>query len=288
MRLILTLMVLFFIYNSFGQFPQGYDYCYENSKGICVYSIAEKNELVIPITGTWANLSPDGTKITYTGNTKNGERNICIYDLTTKQNKVMNINSQYCFGSVWSPDGHFIAYNVLYKREMNNMWGIAVIDTANHQPIDIAKAKNFFSVSWTADSKRILTHDMDTVFVFNLEGKIETKYKIKEFGGSSGDNCIMTPDEKNIVFNAVVDEPDLWDLNDWPSAIFVYDITSKTTKRITPAGYCCLGPYLVGDRIFFDCFPPKSTIRDIYSCDLEGNNLKLELNNCSSFSARRK
>lgn len=284
-RLIISITYLATFLNiSFSQVPTRFDYCYENKKGICVYSKKFKKEIVTPIKGSWASLSPNGTEITYTQSLKNGDRNICIYSLNNSKNTILSVNSSHCYGSVWSPDGQYIAYNVLYDRNMNENWGISIIDSGNHQPIDVAFSKGFYSPSWTSDGKKILTHDMNTVFLFNLNGEIDTTYKIKEFGGSSAEECILTPDNEKIVFDATVDEPDSWHFGERPSAIFVYDIKSQKTIRISPVGYCCLSPHLDGNKIYFECLTPNSLIRNICSMDVDGKNFRIEFRDCSSFS----
>jgi Tol biopolymer transport system component len=292
MRYLFSLILTLFTSISFGQAPDTFDYCYENKKGIYVYSISEKREIKISVVGSYPYISPDGTEVTFTESTKEGGRNICVFNLATRRKKVLNINSNNCFSSVWSPDGRFIAYNVIYP-EINNNWGIAVIDTGNHKPIDIIKPINnkhigFYSPSWSADSKKFLVHNMDSIFIFNLEGTLQEKYWIKEFAGSSASKCILTSDEKKIVFESSVDELDLWGFNESPSAIFIYDIVNKTSKRITPLSYYCSEPFLLGEKIFFNGYAPQSKIGDIYSIDLNGNNLKTEFKDCWTFSAKRK
>jgi len=160
-----------------AQIPKVFDYCYQNKKGICVYSLETKNELVISIKGDFPYISPDGKEITFTQNINGGGRNICTMNLTTNEIKVLKINSQSCFGSVWSPNGYFIAYNVIYKGENTN-WGVAIIDTGNHKPINItSKGINekfgYFSPTWSANSEFILAQNLDTLYIFNLKGKVK-------------------------------------------------------------------------------------------------------------------
>jgi Tol biopolymer transport system component len=286
--LILTLVTSI----SFGQSPNAFDYCYENKKGICVYSILEKREVTIPVVGSYPCISPNGTEVTFTEDKNEGGRNICVYNLVTKRKKTLNINSQNCYGSVWSPDERFIAYNVIYPG-INENWGIAVIDTGNHKPVDIIKPTNYnhigyYSPTWSSDSKKIIFHNMDSIFIFDLNGTLQKKYRIKEFIASSSAKCILTPDEKKIVFETSVEEPDLWGLNESPSAIFIYDIINKTSKRITPVNYNCFEPFLFGEKIYFNGYAPGSKIGNIYSLDLYGNNFKTEFKDCRTFTAKRK
>jgi TolB protein len=290
MRFHLLVLITCSNFITLGQSSNIFNYCYENKKGICVYSLAISKEFVTTIIGEWPCISADGKEITFTQNLKGGDRCICVMNLTTNKIKVLNTNSTGCFGSVWSPDGRFISYNVIYKGENSN-WGVAIIDTGNHYPIDIIKPGikekvGYFFPTWSADSKYILAHSLDTLFIFNLKGEVQEKIRIKEFCGSSASKFLLLADNKRIVFDSFVDDLDSWGFGESPSAIFIYDILSKKTTRLTPKGYCCIFPVLSGEKIYFDCYPPKSKIRDIYSIDLNGNNFKMKLKNCWGFSVR--
>jgi Tol biopolymer transport system component len=157
MKKYLIPVILLFQGLACGQVIKSYDYCYENNKGICVYSTGNKEEVKTIAVGTSPCLSPDGRELSYTDNENNLNRNICILNLTTNHKKTLNVKSKLCFGSVWSPNGRYIAYQVLYAGDKNG-WGVAIIDTNNEEPIDIAKGRDnfkYYSPTWTADSKNI-------------------------------------------------------------------------------------------------------------------------------------
>jgi hypothetical protein len=65
MRIILLLFFAALASFVYGQ-GKSYDYCYQNKKGICVYSMADKAEQVIVKKGSDPCISPDGEKIIYT------------------------------------------------------------------------------------------------------------------------------------------------------------------------------------------------------------------------------
>ena len=84
MRLILLIFFAAFASFVYGQ-DKSYDYCYQNDKGICVYSVGDKAEQVIIKKGSDARISPDGKKVAYTTYSPNGDRTIAVIDLNTKK-----------------------------------------------------------------------------------------------------------------------------------------------------------------------------------------------------------
>lgn len=291
MKFCITIILLVISVLASGQKIKSYDYCYESKNGICVYSLTEKKEIVLPIKyANYPSISPDGTKITYTETSEDGGRNICIFNIATLRIKRMNIHSKYCYGSVWSCDGRYIAYNVLHDEAHPYDWGVSIIDTGNTKVIGLnkywsIKPSSLYSPTWTENSNMIIVHDMDSVFIFNILGKVISKFKVKEFGASSSDRCILVSGK--LIFDATVDEPDLWEFNEPPIAIFQYDTLTQVTRRITPTGYCAMFPFANKEKIYFECMSPKSKDRDTYSVDLNGNYMHEEFKNYRSFTTRR-
>lgn len=282
------------ISNAYGQ-TKSYDYCYSNTKGICVYSVADKKELLIVSSnkGTDPCISPDGTKLAYTVNYPNGDRNIAIIDLTTKQKTVLNTESRNCYGPVWSPDGQYVAYNVFNPQKSN--WLVAVIDAANTSyKVLTAQLEQSYMPSWLADSKSVVVQNMDTVFIFDLQGNIITTYKIadmgngvavlKDSGPSSSDRFIFTSDNRKVVFSSEVNEPGGSDGP--PTSVFVYNTESKSALRLCPKGYFAGGVFIKGNKVLFTASKLKSTVQNVYTVDLDGKNFRLLFPNCADISAR--
>jgi Tol biopolymer transport system component len=193
-------------------------------------------------------------------------------------------------------------------------WSVSIIDLKNNKPFDITKNLKSYSIpgpsdndddndlgysisqtkrecyspSWSSDSKSILTQDMDTIFQINLKGEIINKFKIKGFGGSSVERCILSTDNQNIVYESNVDDSIPEGFHSNFIAVFIYNIKTKQSKRITPIGYSCSDIFLSGDKIYFDCLSTNPKSYDIFSIDLDGNNFKRELKNCYNFSKRNK
>jgi TolB protein len=294
MRSPLTLLLLICILKAYAQ-GKSFDYCYTNTKGICVYSVAEKKEYIIidPQKGSDPCISPDGTKIAYTANFPNGDRNIAVVDINTRGKVIMKTESTNCYGPTWSPDGKYLAYNVF--DEQNSRWLIAIIDAGNtSNTVLTAQLEQGYMPTWSADSRGVVVQNLDNIYVFDLDGNITTTYKVADMdrgvsvlqdaGPSSSDKFVFTNDNSKIVFSSEANEPGGSDGP--PTAVFVYDIANKHVTRLSPTGYFAGGVFVKGDKVMFTASKLKSTIPNVYVVDIDGKNLKLLFANCADISAK--
>jgi hypothetical protein len=138
------------------------------------------------------------------------------------------------------------------------------------------------------DSRNVVVQNGETVFILNLKGRILDKYPMSALidkpDGSSSSTYVLTKDESKILFVNGVDEKGY---NGPPPALFVYDKRNKSTLPISPKGYHCIQFFLKGDKVFFSATKDKSATTNVYSMDLNGQNLKPEYSNCGEFSIRQ-
>ncbi|MBS1502123.1 MAG: PD40 domain-containing protein [Bacteroidetes bacterium] len=267
---------------------KSFDYCY-SGKGNFVYSVADQKAYPIlsGVSATDLCISPDGMKVAYTTNTKDG-RQIGVIDLNSKHKTTLNTQSNNCYGPVWSPDGKYIAYNVF--NDQTSKWSIAIIGTApgSLPQVLTGKLTECYMPAWTSDSRNVVVQDMNAVYRFDLPGNIVATINIpappKTFGASSSDRFIFTADNKKMVFTLEADEPGF---NDGPpDAVFVYDMDSRTTLRLSPKGYWAEGVWLNGGRVLFTGGTVKSKAENIYTVGLDGKNLKILFRNARGISAK--
>jgi Tol biopolymer transport system component len=283
-----TILILLLTCCTFGLCAQvkSYDYAYEKKKGICVYAVAGKTEVLVT-QGHDPCISPYGTKLAYTVYSKNGNRTIGIIDLNTRQKTLLRTGSNNCFGPAWSYDGKYIAYHVFDEKKVN--WSIAVIGSANGTPRVITKKQEqCYAPAWRYDSESVIAQNLDDIFVFDLSGNIINDYKVtdvvKGMGLSSTDRVLFSPDGKKMIYTCDVDEPGY---DGPPSAAFVYDIGNKTSVRLSPKGYYATGVWLQGDKVLFTGGKIQSMVSNVYIVGTDGKNLKLLFANCSNISAKR-
>ena len=286
-HLILIVMILSG-YITIAQGNKSYDYCYTRNKTIYVYSLAEKKEYPVPLPySTDPSLSPDGKKVAYTAYDAKGERTVMTIDLNTKRKTLLNTGIKNCYGPVWSPDGQYILYNAFRKAN----WSICLIDKDNHAPVvltkDAGSSLGYYSPAWTTDSKKILIQNMESIFILDLAGNRQKTYKIADFTDansiSSSSRFLLTADERQMVFDRSVDDAGL---DEPPSAIFIHDMNTNRSARLTQKNFNCFQPVVKGNRIFFSGYKVKEKNASVYSMDLDGKNLKLEFRNTWDFSTK--
>jgi Tol biopolymer transport system component len=290
------LLALFFTIIAFPALSQSksFDYAYTSQKGICVYSIIEKQEYLIAKNGHDPCISPDGQKLAYTLYGDGGSRFIQIIDLNTKTKTTLNTHNNNCYGPVWSADGKFIAYNAM----SGDIWSIVIIELSTGKITILGqKIKNNFSPEWLLNSKNIAVQDLEKVLVYDLAGKTSSFYNMKDMmgglqelkegvGQSSNDRFVFTKDSKKIVFNSDIYDRNSESDDEPPQAVFVYDIVSKKTIRLSPKGYYAFEPIVKDERIFFSASKGTSEIINIYSIEMNGKNFKLLFPGCRKISAK--
>ena len=287
MKNILLLLSMVITTGVYGQ-SKSYDYAYMNKKGICVYSVADKKEFLIAKKGQDPYISPDGKKLAYSASNVKGDRFIAVVDLNTRRKIILNTQNNNSYGPVWSPDGTLIAYNSFDSK--NAKWYIALIDSGNTRSrILTGQLENSYVPSWFANSQNLVAQNLDNVYVVNLSGDIMSSYKIaalsKAMGASSSDRFIFTDDNKKIVFSEDVDEPG--ESDGPPSAVFIYDIASKKTLRLSPKGYFANEVFVKGNKVLFTASKLNSPVQNVFSVDVDDKNFKVFFPGCSSVSAKR-
>jgi len=272
---------------------RAYDYCYTNKSGIFVFNVGDKTGRHIELKGNDIQLSPDGTRLAYTDlGDPVADRRIGLMDLETGKTTILDPACHNCYGPVWSPDGAWLAYSAFTGHE----WGIKYVDTGNRHADFIARpqeTRGYYSPSWTADSKRVIVHDMSAVYFIDLNGHVLRTILFKDIdtsiAASSAMDFLLTSKEDKLIYWSSVDEQS--QSGEPPSCIFSYDMSSKKVTRLTSSKYDCFKPRLKGDTIFCHGSDIKEGARgfgNVYSMDISGGDFKVAYKHCTDFSCRTK
>lgn len=263
------------------------------------YYIADKKKLSTINNGSDPDISPDGSLLGFTDNYKSqnpnaagANRRVAVLNLKTGLKKIIEYPSEQCYGPVWSYDGTQIAFRAFTDKKWN------IVLSKNDKVTKILRPEiDCFSISWTADNKSILTHNLDTLFIIDTSNTIKSKISIKDIisksNVSSSTTFTLTPDNRYLIFNASNDDATFCTPNEYhadnPDAIFKYDTHDKKLMKLTPNDFFCGEYAIVDDLIYFTASLKCSKHEaNIYSMDLAGQNIKQFLKKANSITLTKK
>ena len=210
-----------------------------------------------------AHISPDGKTIAVTidKSTDNGSMNRVLGVVSAKGAAAVEVpgvpggNNYY---PIWSPDGTLL----MFSHYAGNDWHVGVVgrDGTGFRDVTakITGGDTFqFTGWWAADSKSLYAYDFKNVYQVDLDGRELSRTPVKEYFGdaelSSGYSFSLSPDGKRLLFDGEAEVKDVPGDEGPPSLIFVHDMGSKTTKRVSPKGVSGVRPCWLpeGDAFLF-------------------------------------
>jgi len=267
--------------NVFSSKKKVFDYAYVNGKGLYAAAYGKEPTRIF-INGTDPRLSPDGRKIAYTDiGGKDHERRIGVFDLEAGKVTILDTGCHSCYGPVWSPDGNYLVYNAFTGKT----WGIKYVDKDNQHVVELATSTDslleFSAPTWSSDGKKIVVQNMAAVYIYSMSGRVLQSVPLEQMDSSlafsSSTTFVLNKNEDKLVYWAGVSsdvksgEPH--------TAVFVHDLGSGKSARISPKGYECWQPILKGDTVYCNGKKGASGKSNVYRMDLNGRNFEVALKN---------
>lgn len=267
---------------------KGFDYCFASRKGLYVGKYGKEPTRVF-INGSDPQLSPDGSKIAYTdAGAPDHQRRIGVFDLEAGKVTILDTGCHNCYGPVWSPDGDYLVYNAFTGKE----WSVKYIDKENRRPVLLAAPADsllsFSSPTWSADSRKIvvgasarMSSQVSAVYIFDLNGRVLQTVPFEQLDTtlsfSNSTTFVLSRKEDKLVYWAGVDQES--NNGEPPTAVFVHDLGSGKSVRISPKGYACWQPVLKGDTVYCNGKHGGSGKGNIYRMGLDGGHFALAYRN---------
>src|SRR4030042_1685569 len=257
--------------------------------------IADKNgdNLQFVCKGMYPDISPNGKYIAFTASNGIGYVNIELKEIHIFK----SIRADRSYGPKWSPNSNMIAFNCL---SIPHPWGICVVDledTYFHILNEDGSTKYARRPTWDLEGRYILCHGDGNILKIDLNGNIISKIPynniISSYWIANGTRLSLSSDGNYLLFDAMVENERIKGLPEPPIAIFIHNLLTGKTTRITPVGICALRPcWISNNKIIFEGFTENDIKghqgkyeyeidinRAIYSVDIDGKNLKKLIEN---------
>lgn len=209
-----------------------------------LYSVeADGSHLEKVFVGYDVSASKDGKFVVYTTyHDSANQRSLAIYTIATKQKTLLkDIPGSNNYQATFSPDDKKLLFS--HFDDSSADWQVAVVDIdgSNYHIVASQKQKHFsgyFSPRWLSDQSGFLCHNLDTVYQFDMSGKLTAQYPsnslvdVNKYGISSSTVFYHDTRKNRLYFEAGSDMEDSNEI--LPYGIFTYDLATKTTKLISP------------------------------------------------------
>lgn len=143
---------------------------------------------------------------------------------------------------------------VAFNNLRNNKWGISVVQCDGTGARDVLFPENQLSgvqvVDWAKDGRSLYGIDFDFLYQVALDGTMLKKTPVKDLGLeviSSGGSYSLSPDGGRLLLDLDSEFPDVEDEGYPGSVIFLLDLSTGKSRRLTPNGMLASQPAWLPD-----------------------------------------
>jgi TolB protein len=187
-------------------------------------------------------VSPDGTRLAYNTVQPTGQpahRQLAITDLVSGTTTALDkIPSNNVMAARWSADGTRLLFD--YYVDNERRIGVINADGSGFRGVLDRQQphRNYWSAAWAADGQSLFAQDMESLFRFDLDGRVLKQWRIEQIvphGGMSGDIRLdAAADGRTVLMDVEMDEKERPGWDGPPPSIWLFDLTTETSRRVTP------------------------------------------------------
>jgi hypothetical protein len=256
-------------------------------------------------------IDPSGHHIAYVYATANS-RSIGFADIKKGTSGILrSIPGNNSFGPQWNRDGDRLLFFLHSLPGSMVGWRIGIVNPIEDSEFHVLGeilSTDLLTARWREDDNSVICIGGTTVYRFSANGNLEESYPAtqlesqKQGSGPAGFYWFSSEGTSMVYETDMPGEraPVLPDVN---SALFIKDLKSGKSKRITPKDICAMRPvWLSANLILFDGFTAKDIkiipatknhdvgydiTRSLYFVDKDGKHLRRFIDNASWPSASR-
>ena len=206
--------------------------------------------------GNFPALSPDKTRVAYctpVDATRSGESvSVMLFDLASgKTSSVFQANG-YLNHLRWSTDGRRILFSAAYLNGKRELDFVSVDGAGKQRVIGTGEqgVADVFAPVWAPDGRSIYFQDMNDLIQAGVDGQIVTRLPLgpiteEKESVTSADSFVPSPVDANLlVYTRSVPGSKLFEksFGEPNTALFLYNLQTKTRKRLTSVDLLALDP----------------------------------------------
>ncbi len=185
---------------------------------------------------------------------------VMVFDLASGRSTAVLKANAWANHLRWSPNGGRLLLTLAYLNGKRELTTVASDGSDKRKVIGGGEqgANDIFSPVWAPDSQSIYFHDMSNLFQVSTDGRLIAKTSLgtiaeEKDSVTSSDSFVPSPNDPNVIaYTRSVQGSKLFErtFGEPNTALFIYNVQTKTHRRISPVDLLALDPVWSRDGRF--------------------------------------